>query len=161
MAEQVTCKDYSTSYDKPNHLLKHSIIHEIQSKTENDQNDQKHCINLNQEEINKGNLNKCESCGNKFRKKGNLNVHIKTVHENVKKHKCGSCDKSFGHKETLKNHVNIIHENMKAFKCDTCSIAFGYIRRLKEHIKSVHENIRVHKCVHCGKIFGYKKKRVS
>ena len=59
MAKQVTRRFCPTSYNKVNkltYILKHSKIHDIQSKTENVQDEDKHSIDVNQEEISKGEM---------------------------------------------------------------------------------------------------------
>ena len=48
--------------------------------------------------------------------KGNLNVHVATVHEGQKSFKCGVCDKSFGEKDTLGRHVSMVHRKERPFE---------------------------------------------
>ena len=60
----------------------------------------------------------------------------------IKDHKCGSCEKNFGRKSHLEIHFRTIHENIKAYKCESCEKRFGQKCFLKRHIKVVHENIK-------------------
>gem|GEM_PF-4834878 len=51
----------------------------------------------------------CATCGKAFKKKGNLNRHIKTVHEKQKPFKCEHCGRTFGQKEHLNKHIKVVH----------------------------------------------------
>ncbi|EEH19103.1 hypothetical protein PABG_01422 [Paracoccidioides brasiliensis Pb03] len=75
-------------------------------------------------------------CGRNFTKKGNLNVHIKTVHEGEKRFICGetdlsnskkvegwnskdnSCGKRYGSKLALEEHVRTAHLGLKNAKAE-------------------------------------------
>lgn len=67
-----------------------------------------------------------EGCGKGFTKQGNLNIHVKTVHEKKKSFVCGTselsaapdlmawsgenaCGQAFGTKATLESHVRVKH----------------------------------------------------
>ncbi|KIX01690.1 uncharacterized protein Z518_09416 [Rhinocladiella mackenziei CBS 650.93] len=74
-----------------------------------------------------------EGCGKKFTKKGNLNVHVKTVHENKRDFVCGQtemalpeelndqkdivvygCNRSFTSKASLEEHVRTAHLGLES-----------------------------------------------
>ncbi|KIW83442.1 hypothetical protein Z517_02687 [Fonsecaea pedrosoi CBS 271.37] len=74
-----------------------------------------------------------QGCGKKFTKKGNLNVHIKTVHENKRDFVCGKteialpeevadqedvaihgCNRSFTSKASLEEHVRTAHLGLES-----------------------------------------------
>ena len=73
-------------------------------------------------------------------KKNELNIHLKTVHENVKVFKRGPCDRSFGLKGHLRTHVKTVHENIKGFKCNVCDIRIRYKGNMEKHFRKVHKN---------------------
>ena len=52
---------------------------------------------------------KCNICDASFPQKGNLNVHIESVHEEMKPFKYKICDASFSRKATLKKHIESVH----------------------------------------------------
>lgn len=66
-----------------------------------------------------------DGCGRAFTKKGNLNVHIQTVHEG-KRVVCGSID------------LSALHEIGGWDGSDACGRAFTSKLSLKEHIRSAH-----------------------
>ena len=47
---------------------------------------------------------KCKHCSKVFTKKGNLNRHIRHVHNKEKKHACGVCQKKFSRKQHREYH---------------------------------------------------------
>ncbi|OAP63640.1 hypothetical protein AYL99_02867 [Fonsecaea erecta] len=74
-----------------------------------------------------------EGCGKKFTKRGNLNVHVKTVHENKRDFVCGKteislpeevadqqdvaihgCNRSFTSKASLEEHVRTAHLGLES-----------------------------------------------
>ena len=75
---------------------------------------------------------------------------------NNKNYICDTCDKRFTMKSQLDIHQKTVHENLKAFKCDSCEKTFGQIGHLKRHFRVAHEKLRPHSCEHCGKSFGAK-----
>ena len=58
----------------------------------------------------------CEHCDKTFGQKGNLNVHINTIHLKQKNFSCEHCDFTSGRKDYLKIHINTIHLKQKSFK---------------------------------------------
>ena len=91
---------------------------------------------------------KCETCDatfarkNKFTRKDNLNIHIATVHEEMKPFKCDICKAEFRHKVNLNTHIAKVHEKMKPFKCDTCEAKFTQKSKLNTHVATVHEEMK-------------------
>jgi uncharacterized Zn-finger protein len=98
----------------------------------------------------------CDLCQKAYAKLGNLNRHIRTVHEHSTDFKCGQCDKTFGQKCNLMRHIETVHKGIKAFKCNQCNKSFGLKNNLKKHIKTVHNHIKAFECQKCNKSFGQK-----
>jgi len=98
----------------------------------------------------------CEHCDKTFGQKGNLNVHINTIHLKQKNYKCDHCNESFGQKQNLNTHINTIHLKQKNYKCEHCECTFGEKGHLKTHINTVHLKKRNFKCEHCNESFGHK-----
>ena len=67
----------------------------------------------------------CETCGNSYKSKTNLRLHIKSIHEGKKDHKCDACNKSYIDISSLKKHVRIFHEGRKDYICSECGKAFS------------------------------------
>ena len=53
-------------------------------------------------------------CDASFSQKGNLNVHIASVHEEMKPFKCKICDASFSHKATLLSHKATLKRHIES-----------------------------------------------
>ena len=68
---------------------------------------------------------KCEIYIINFKLKGDLNVHKKFEHTEVKKFECQLCPSKFGEKGTLTKHINEVHENKKPFDWQLCPLKFG------------------------------------
>lgn len=125
----------------------------------------------------------CSKCNKKFSTKGNLNNHIRTIHENIrpykcpyenckksyatsgrlethkrthigmKPYKCDICGKLFNEKGNLKTHL-LFHSSFRPFKCEYCSKSYKTKGHLKEHIQIQHLNIKKYKCQICNCVFG-------
>ena len=80
-------------------------------------------------------------------------VHVRTLHEQVKKFKCDKCEYVTSQNEDLKLHieevhVRTLHEQVKKFKCDKCDYVTSQNEDLKLHIEDSHNtnvhNIHIH-----------------
>ena len=87
--------------------------------------------------------------------KGNLDKHMKSIHEGKKPFECNVCYTAFSQKGDLKRHIESVHGGKKPFKCNICDTAFSAKQDADRHIKSVHERITF-KCNECGKAFSRK-----
>ncbi|CAG9810093.1 unnamed protein product [Chironomus riparius] len=75
-------------------------------------------------------------CGKTFKHKGALQMHIRCVHNKVKKHICSICSHAFFHKVDLENHILVKHNRDKLVKnmpCDICGKLFGIEKQLARH----------------------------
>ena len=52
---------------------------------------------------------------------------------------CPVCQKTFKRKFDMNAHIRIDHEGKKDFICSICTLAFGRKNGLEDHFKSVHE----------------------
>ena len=81
----------------------------------------------------------CPACHKIFSSKGNLKIHIETVHEGKKSFNCSLCNTQLSSKRNLENHLAGVHEGKKPFSCSQCSKSFAQNASLKHHIETVHE----------------------
>ena len=115
---------------------------------------------------------KCSKCSGIFLTQYNLNRHIASDHEGIKRliasvheekkkmfntsvHqgkkplKCGICDNFFSDEGDLKKHIESAHEKKVPFKCEICYYSSSRKDYLKKHIESVHEKKELFKCNIC------------
>ena len=81
----------------------------------------------------------CGLCYKLYTALCSLKLHIKTIHEGIKKivnMECPVCKKIFTSKSHLNVHVKAVHEGIKDFKCEQCDKAFGDSHKLTKHILS-------------------------
>ena len=82
--------------------------------------------------------NICEICKKSFSTKYTLNLHVKTIHNEVKEHKCDLCGKTFGQNGELQFHATTGHNSIKPHQCSSFDKRFGQKSTLEKHNKSVH-----------------------
>ena len=82
-----------------------------------------------------------------FSNKGNMERHVKMVHEMIKNYKCESCTKSFFAKADLGQHHSEVHDGQKV-KWNECSMMFTNKWNMVRHVASVHKGIK-QKCSNC------------
>ena len=61
----------------------------------------------------------CKICGKIFGSAGNLRIHIKAVHEQLKDHECELCDYKCSRVGDLKKHLSNIHD-IGPYECAYC-----------------------------------------
>ena len=116
----------------------------------------------------------CSMCDKSFTQIGQLNAHIKAVHEKknpkdllndqikkekkkIKSLKCLLCGKTFSNSSHLKVHTESVHEGIKVI-CPICGIATSSKDGLKKHHRTVHlgikrkENNKKNMCPICAKM---------
>ena len=84
----------------------------------------------------------CESCGKRFRHKGNMQRHVNTIHKKCEEFSCHLCEYKTIHKHFLKNHVKRVHQRVKRFHCDQCDYKSYDSGNLERHCKMVHLQIK-------------------
>ena len=89
---------------------------------------------------------KCELCQYYSSHRGNLNVHIASVHEGKKPFKCEFCNHTCSQKGHLKTHIASVHERKKPFKCEKCNYCCSEKGNMRQHISSLHEGEKPFKC---------------
>jgi len=88
----------------------------------------------------------CDQCESQFASRGNLTLHIQSIHEGVK-YSCTQCDKQFTHESSLSTHIKSKHEEIK-YSCNHCEKQFNLQRSLTTHIKGIHEGVK-YSCNQC------------
>ena len=61
----------------------------------------------------------CGECGKGFFKKQVMQLHMKTIHGQIK-FECQECGKSFSQKGNLSRHVEIVHRGIRDNFCELC-----------------------------------------
>lgn len=73
-------------------------------------------------------------CGKRFYTKSQLNIHIRAVHEKVRKYLCNFCGKNFFNGKDLDMHIQ--RHGPKNQECQTCGNLFYCSLDLKRHMKT-------------------------
>ncbi|CAN8062220.1 unnamed protein product [Agarophyton chilense] len=92
----------------------------------------------------------CSTCSARFKLKGDLLRHIRTVHEGKKRHQCPTCPKAFGHSGHLNRHIQSVHLQQRRFKCEICGFQFFQASHLQSHMGHVHDPSKPFECSDCG-----------
>ena len=77
----------------------------------------------------------CEQCHYSATTKGNLEIHIRGVHEKRKPFKCTDCDYASATKGNLDIHVKGVHKKIKAYQCNQCEYAATTKGNLDQHVR--------------------------
>ncbi|XP_075989283.1 uncharacterized protein LOC142985169 isoform X3 [Anticarsia gemmatalis] len=93
----------------------------------------------------------CNACNKTYKKKFELNRHIKHHHLQQKSFLCDKCNAKFFSKRGLADHLSR-HTGGEVCSCDICGKTFSRARTLKEHMK-VHEDDKRYQCEICKKTF--------
>ena len=86
-------------------------------------------------------LFKCDQCSYEGNQKITLNMHVRSVHNELW-FKCEDCNFKASQKSNLKTHIQIHHEGMVYYKCDQCSYKASKKQNLEKHMQ---ENVHVQK----------------
>lgn len=93
----------------------------------------------------------CNACNKTYKKKFELNRHIKHHHLQQKNYLCDKCNAKFFSKRGLADHLTR-HNGGEMCACDVCGRTFTRLRTLKEHMK-LHESDKRFQCEVCNKTF--------
>ncbi|KAI0089062.1 hypothetical protein BDY19DRAFT_993295 [Irpex rosettiformis] len=82
-------------------------------------------------------------CKKSFTTKGDMNRHVRYVHDGVTDGECHICGKRFGQRTVLKGHINT-HTNEKPYKCPIsgCGKSFGDQSSCTRHKREKHSGER-------------------
>ena len=82
----------------------------------------------------------CNKCDKQFKNSGNLNRHIKSLHDGIK-FPCNECGHKATSKQHLGTHIKSVHEGIK-FPCNICDFSATQEANLYTHKKKKHSNER-------------------
>ena len=93
----------------------------------------------------------CLSC-HRIMKPGSLKAHLKT-HAHERPHACDLCEARFTRRGDLERHIKVVHNKDRPFKCSKCHRTFGDKKNLRWHLTN-HDRKLFHHCQVCGFKFG-------
>ena len=77
---------------------------------------------------------KCKACEANFKRKTDLNIHIKVHHNDQESFSCEKCPKKFKYEKTLKQHKLEKHgPKERNFECPICGKTFTAKRNMRRH----------------------------
>ena len=83
----------------------------------------------------------CVECGITFKRRSNLNSHIRTIHNQQYPHICSICGKGVNCKQILRGHMADKHGFEKDYKCQFCNQEFAYKQPYMMHLQKQHSFI--------------------
>nr|XP_022900651.1 zinc finger protein 37 homolog isoform X2 [Onthophagus taurus] len=98
----------------------------------------------------------CDVCGEDFRKRNELSVHLdEHVATEEGDFQCEVCNRIFSNLRLFRIHKRMHYPQNKAWTCETCGKRYSSKNLLDEHINT-HTGIRPYICQLCGKDFASK-----
>lgn len=96
-------------------------------------------------------IHPCNACNKIYKKRYELNRHIRHHHLQQRSFLCDLCNTEFFSKRGLADHI-LRHTGGEVASCDVCGKTFSRTRTLREHMK-IHENDTRYQCEVCKKTF--------
>ena len=90
----------------------------------------------------------CDLCGYTACEVSAVRSHIKSLHNKLN-FKCDWCDYQASQATHMRIHVTAVHKKIKNFKCDLCVYAASQYTTLKSYVKAVHAKDKNFKCDLC------------
>ncbi|XP_023720480.1 zinc finger and BTB domain-containing protein 24 [Cryptotermes secundus] len=79
----------------------------------------------------------CEVCDARFTRKGDVERHVRIVHNKQKPFKCCRCQRAFGDKKNLRWHL-MNHDKKLFYVCEVCRFKFGKREYWENHVRFIH-----------------------
>lgn len=79
----------------------------------------------------------CEVCDARFTRKGDVERHVRIVHNKQKPFKCCRCQRAFGDKKNLRWHL-MNHDKKLFYVCEVCNFKFGKREYWENHVRFIH-----------------------
>lgn len=96
-------------------------------------------------------LHKCETCGQEFRLKCEMDEHkVSHLKDGPMPFQCGTCPRGFQNFEAFQEH-NKLHHLRKKFGCGQCGRKYDDENKLNQHMAS--HQIKPYSCTKCNKLF--------
>mmetsp|Transcript_18251 Transcript_18251/g.31625 ORF Transcript_18251/g.31625 Transcript_18251/m.31625 type:complete len:209 (+) Transcript_18251:219-845(+) len=80
----------------------------------------------------------CKLCGVEFRRRHDLQKHIKTIHAEKRGYECHVCLARFKRRHHMENHCRQVHEMAERVACKHCQKMFSTDSSKRRHIRVVH-----------------------
>ena len=94
----------------------------------------------------------CTTCGKQFKRKEDLNRHVRIDECKPESRKCPHCEEIFQSRYFLKTHLTTVHGLIEEFECEVCHKKFILKTNLAAHMK-YHIGNKNFSCNICSKAF--------
>ena len=94
---------------------------------------------------------KCEPCNKYYKSKMNLRLHIRCVHQKIRRYVCSTCGATFRSYSGHRDHERA-HAGVRLYTCSFCAKKLSNRKRLADH-ERIHTGAKPFFCEVCGKNF--------